>query len=640
MSLITPFPNDPLSQILFAGPIPPDLPPQEFPELCRTVVIDLVGPLADNRQQIALEKRTNTLLDRVNKLIQFANELDTQLLRANGIAAKDSIVGWKGNGAVGVGGNTLFDFFMRNYKIRTLADGTISAISKDAINGSQLDNVQNTLLPGYLHRTGTPVAPFAPFGPNYMTGDLYLGPLATAAGQKIKALAAGVTTFDAVNVGQLNAAIAAINAMFVHFVRRDGTQDFGDSPYVIDPGGYGASGLFISFNNKAIINLPPLGDAADATSGVDKSYVDRRMLFRDGAGSTPPGISTDVQRTMGDVLFMSMHRIRDVANPVVSSDAATAAYVDEHFHRGGEVTSPITNGEITPALPNRIYGDTYFDGDPATRGNGGGVIPHKLRGIAAPVGVEPDTATPSKWVRDFFVRRDGAGGAEPGVVPITGYELTTKIPQSIGINFNWNDCRIVNARDPSELQDYVTVNYLARRNKTVGLVSDFTAANYPVASANIGVGGPNTAGANNFEDLFTLPLEVGSWVIEFVVFVGVNYSGSAVIPRLRLDSAGNSGAFVCEFTPHLGGFSPRINDITMGTTTFTVPPFASGGNKAFNPAGTGTRCLVRVTGIADIILAGDIVCNYSGSAVDDNSANKDVLVKAGSWGRAQKVSFP
>jgi microcystin-dependent protein len=75
-----------------------DLPAQDMPALSRIAPTDSVGPSAANRQHQALEKRTLSLLDRVNKLIDTHNVLDAWFLRADGTAQDGgSFTGMQGN---------------------------------------------------------------------------------------------------------------------------------------------------------------------------------------------------------------------------------------------------------------------------------------------------------------------------------------------------------------------------------------------------------------------------------------------------------------------------------------------------------------------------------------------------------------
>lgn len=86
-------PNDPVSTVPPAAGTNPDLPGADFPSLSRITTNDLVGPDAANRQHAAMEKRALTLRDRVNKLIEAMNVLDTTFLRRDGAAPKDGNAG-------------------------------------------------------------------------------------------------------------------------------------------------------------------------------------------------------------------------------------------------------------------------------------------------------------------------------------------------------------------------------------------------------------------------------------------------------------------------------------------------------------------------------------------------------------------
>jgi len=97
-----------------------DLPAPEFPLLARIVTTDLVGPSAANKQEKALERRDNTLLDRVNRIINNMNLLDARYLQIGAIPAAHTHDGAQivsgtiaperlGEGALGGGAKSLFD---------------------------------------------------------------------------------------------------------------------------------------------------------------------------------------------------------------------------------------------------------------------------------------------------------------------------------------------------------------------------------------------------------------------------------------------------------------------------------------------------------------------------------------------------
>jgi hypothetical protein len=84
---MTTLPYDEISAIARAAPAPSDLPAAEYPPLVRIVTTDPVAPTASNKQQKSNEKRTDTLLDRVNKLIENSNALPAILAGMGGSAA-------------------------------------------------------------------------------------------------------------------------------------------------------------------------------------------------------------------------------------------------------------------------------------------------------------------------------------------------------------------------------------------------------------------------------------------------------------------------------------------------------------------------------------------------------------------------
>lgn len=141
-------PHDPMT-VIPATPAPnADLPAQDFPTLARIQVIDRVGPQHANKQHKSLEKRDETLRDRVNKLIALANAIDTTYLRRDGSAQKDTVAGATG------------DIPLNNYKLTELLPGTDGT---DATNVNQLNAlaaVVATKAPiNSPNLSGTPTAP-------------------------------------------------------------------------------------------------------------------------------------------------------------------------------------------------------------------------------------------------------------------------------------------------------------------------------------------------------------------------------------------------------------------------------------------------------------------------------------------------
>lgn len=90
-------PNDPFTPISAPPATNTDLPAGEMPSLARIEPSDLVGPTASNRQHQAMERRALVFRDRINKIIDFINELDVTFLRRDGSAPKDDNPGLQGD---------------------------------------------------------------------------------------------------------------------------------------------------------------------------------------------------------------------------------------------------------------------------------------------------------------------------------------------------------------------------------------------------------------------------------------------------------------------------------------------------------------------------------------------------------------
>ena len=156
---MTALPNDPLTAITPAGSVNTDLPSEDFPSLARIGSTELVGPPVSNRQHIALEKRTESLIDRMNKLISLVNAIDLTYLRRDGSAAKDSVIGM------------VADLVMAGHKITGLpapvANGqpvrweeyqsilAILASSANRIPTGMVSDFANGAPPGWLNCDGT-----------------------------------------------------------------------------------------------------------------------------------------------------------------------------------------------------------------------------------------------------------------------------------------------------------------------------------------------------------------------------------------------------------------------------------------------------------------------------------------------------
>jgi hypothetical protein len=121
-----------------------DLPAQEFPTIPRIVTTDLVGPLAANKQEKALERRDLTLRDRVNRLINNNNLLDARYVQISDLEAQIIAL-------------------ITEYGIRR--DGTSDACTAqillssgglitDPAAAARLDMVIQSLLPGYQTMIG------------------------------------------------------------------------------------------------------------------------------------------------------------------------------------------------------------------------------------------------------------------------------------------------------------------------------------------------------------------------------------------------------------------------------------------------------------------------------------------------------
>jgi hypothetical protein len=125
-----------------------DLPADIMPILERIAVINLIGPLHENKQSKSLEKRTRSLLSSIQRLAAVLADIDRKYLRRDGTTQKTSGAGVTAN------------IPMNGYKITGLPVGSDPqdigvyqtwAAKVDAVNASFL---------------GTPTAPTAAYGNN------------------------------------------------------------------------------------------------------------------------------------------------------------------------------------------------------------------------------------------------------------------------------------------------------------------------------------------------------------------------------------------------------------------------------------------------------------------------------------------
>lgn len=172
----------------------------EYPLLEDITVSDSVGPEAGNRQPRALDARTESLRDRLNKMVDIVNDLTTNLVHRDGDAATPASF-MRGNlSMTDTAGPTA-------YRVINVADGTGS---QDAVSKTQLDSLQTFLtslqtdLNDYLRRDGT----------NAMTSDLDAG------GNTVINMADPVNVQDGVTKGYADTNFSTIQT---GFLRRDGT---------------------------------------------------------------------------------------------------------------------------------------------------------------------------------------------------------------------------------------------------------------------------------------------------------------------------------------------------------------------------------------------------------------------------------
>jgi microcystin-dependent protein len=245
---------------------------------------DSVGAVASNRQPRALDRRTETIRDLLNKLVEVTDALNENLLHRDGVDA-DPVSFMRGNLSMrdpeanaGAG---------QNYRVTNTADGVDDT---DAVTKAQLDALElfldglETNLEDYLRRDGS----------RPMQGDLNMG------GHNAVNLAAPVNPDDATTKEFVDGELLSIRT---NYIARDGSVAMlGD----------------LNMNGNRVRNLAasPIedGDAVprqfviDAIEGLAVVPVGSFVAFGGVGASTPTGwlrcFGQEVSRTTFADLFL------------------------------------------------------------------------------------------------------------------------------------------------------------------------------------------------------------------------------------------------------------------------------------------------------------------------------------------------
>ena len=235
-------PHVPITQIPTPSSSNLQDPNNTFPLLDPIITTDSVGPAAANEQPKALDVRTETLRAEINKLIDVVNAMSLNFLHRDGTAK--------------LSGTAPDPSFMRGdldmtdpsgptaFQVKNTADATQDT---DAVTKQQLDalqtlvgNLNNSIGTDFIRRDGTLAA----------TGNLNLG------GFQIENLASAINPADAVNKGDFDTAVTALQT---DYVRRDGSQSMqGD----------------LNMDGNKITGLPTVGYPTLDGDAVPKKFVD------------------------------------------------------------------------------------------------------------------------------------------------------------------------------------------------------------------------------------------------------------------------------------------------------------------------------------------------------------------------------
>lgn len=368
-------PHVPITAI--PGPSSSDLtdPTNSYPALNLILTTDSVGPEAANRQPKAIDKRTETVREAINKIIDVVNALSANFLHRDGTL--------KQNGSVAD------PSFMRgplsmtdptgptSYQVKGVANGTEN---QDAVTKSQLDalnalvtTLETDLGTDFVRRDGTLA----------MTANLNMG------GFQIINMAAAIDETDGVRKQELDAII-------------DGLQD----DYVARDGSLPMQGNLQMGGNR-ITGLPTVGYPNLPQDAVPKAYVDAGLA---AIAAVPPGT---MSAFAGSTVPLGWVICDGRALSTVTFPALFSAIGYAHGGSGSTFNVPDLRGRTPMGMDD--FGGSLSSSGPANR-----VTNVQADVLGGSLGTETHTLTSAEMPSHTHSYTDryfasGSGGALTGV---------------------------------------------------------------------------------------------------------------------------------------------------------------------------------------------------------------------------------
>ncbi|HVL10067.1 MAG TPA: YadA-like family protein [Burkholderiaceae bacterium] len=223
----------------------------------------------------------------------------------------------------------------KNLKIQNVADGDVTATSKDAVNGSQLKAVQDQITAGV---TGN----FVAYDDATKT-SVKLGGAAAAGTVALTNVKAGVNPTDAVNFGQLTATNnqVTLNTTNISKNTTDITTLFADA-LLLDPttrNFYDSKSLKIKNVADGDINAT----SKDAVNGSQLKALDDKITAVSGGNFVAYDDASKTSVTLGGVGAAGTVRLGNVKEAILSATSKDAVNGSQLFSTNTQVTKNTTD---------------------------------------------------------------------------------------------------------------------------------------------------------------------------------------------------------------------------------------------------------------------------------------------------------
>ncbi|WP_009523716.1 YadA-like family protein [Imbroritus primus] len=239
----------------------------------------------------------------------------------------------------------------KSLKIKNVADGDVTATSKDAVNGSQLKALQDQITAGV---TGN----FVAYDDATKT-SVKLGGAAAAGTVALTNVKAGVNPTDAVNFGQLTATnnqvsqnttniannTTNINTLFADALLLDPTRSFYDSK---------------SLKIKNVADGDITATSKDAVNGSQLKALDDKITAVSGGNFVAYDDASKTSVTLGGVGAASTVRLGNVKEAILSATSKDAVNGSQLYATNNQVTKNST--DITTLFNTTLqFNGSYYD---------------------------------------------------------------------------------------------------------------------------------------------------------------------------------------------------------------------------------------------------------------------------------------